>query len=389
MFHLVLLLVFLYVAVRYVARLPWSVGARVALGGVLLLVSKHHFIQYLVFGTMYSPEIPRIFIVLMGVAFCAFGFLFVFVAGADAVLIAARLAQRAPSFDAGTRARLRYAAGLVALACATAGVTHSLRVPEVRRVELTVRDLPPALDGFRLVHLTDLHISRLLAEPWVREVVARSNALAPDLILITGDVIDGTPDARRNEVAPLANLRARHGVIASLGNHEYYFGGARWAAEFEKLGMRTLLNQHVAIAANGSVLNVAGVTDPAALLYDQEGPKLDQALAGVAADAPVILLSHRPIRSDQNAAAGVDLQLSGHTHGGMVLGLNLVVKIVNNGFLSGPYDVDGMWLYVGNGTGLWNGFPLRIGVPARITEIVLRSPGGPRRADGGQGASSR
>lgn len=374
MFHLVLLLAFVYVAVRFIAPLPWSVGARLALGGAMLLVSKHHLIQHWVFGSMFSPEVPRMLIVLVGILFCAFGFLFVMVVSADALLVAARLARHKPAFTAGTRTRVRYAAAIAALLLSTVGVTQSLRVPDVHRLELTVRDLPPALDGFRLVHLTDLHISRLLAAPWTRDVVARTNALNADLILVTGDVIDGTPDARREDVRPLADLRARHGVIASLGNHEYYFDGAAWTAELSALGMQVLLNRHAAIQVNGHTLVVGGITDPAALLYGMEGPNLEQALDGVAADAPIVLMSHRPIRSTQNAEAGVDLQLSGHTHGGMVVGLDLVVRLANGGFLSGPYDVDGMWLYISKGTGLWNGFPLRLGVPAEITEIVLRSP---------------
>ncbi len=373
MFHLVLLLAFVYVAVRFITPLPWSVGARLALGGVMLLVSKHHLIQHWVFGSMFSPEVPRMLIVLVGVLFCAFGFLFVMVVGADVLLVAARLAKRKPAFPVSTRTHARYAAAVVALLLSAVGVTQSIRVPDVHRVELTVRDLPPALDGFRLVQLTDLHISRLLAAPWTREVVARTNALDADLILITGDVIDGTPDARREDVRPLADLRARHGVIASLGNHEYYFGGARWAAELTSLGMQVLLNQHVEVDVNGTTLVVAGVTDPAAWMSGMDGPQLDQALVGARTDAPIVLMSHRPSRSDENAQAGVDLQLSGHTHGGMVFGLDLVVRIANGGFLSGPYDVDGMWMYVSKGTGLWNGFPLRLGVPAEITEIVLRS----------------
>jgi len=374
MFHLVLLLAFVYVAVRFIAPLPWSLGARVALGTAMLLVSKHHLIQHWVFGSMFSPEVPRLLIVLVGILFCAFGFLFVMVVSADALLLAARLVRRKPTFPARTRTRARYAAAVAALLLSVVGVTQSIQVPEVHRVELTVRDLPPALDGFRVVQLTDLHISRLLAAPWTREVVARTNALDADLILITGDVIDGTPDARREDVRPLADLRARHGVIASLGNHEYYFGGARWAAELKSLGMQVLLNQHVDIDVNGQPLVVAAVTDPAAWMSGMDGPQLDQSLAGARTDAPIVLMSHRPIRSEQNARAGVDLQLSGHTHGGMVFGLDLVVRIANGGFLSGPYDVDGMWMYISKGTGLWNGFPLRLGVPAEITEIVLRSP---------------
>ncbi|QEI06474.1 metallophosphoesterase [Pigmentiphaga aceris] len=375
MFHLVLLLAFVYVAVRFVAPLPWSLGARIALGTVLLLISKHHLIQHWVYGNMFSPEVPRLLILVVGVLFCTFGFLFVFVVSADCVLLAARLAKRAPVFDAHTRTRARYVAAAVALLLSAGAVTHSLRVPDVKRVELTMRDLPPELDGFRVVQLTDLHSSRLLATPWVRGVVERTNALNPDLILFTGDVIDGTPDARREDVRPLGDLRAKHGVIAALGNHEYYFDGAKWTAEFEALGMKMLLNRHVSVEVNGQSLIVAGVTDPVARLYGMDVPNIEQALAGVPANAPIILLSHRPVRSSEHAKAGVDLQLSGHTHGGVVLGLTLVVMLANDGFLSGAYDIDGMWMYISNGTGMWNGFPIRLGVPAEITEIVLRSPG--------------
>lgn len=373
MFHLYLLLFWAYLAWRFVLPLPWSRTARVTLAAFLLLVSKYHLIQLWLFGTMFSPEIPRPLVILSGGLFCAFILLLLLVAMLDVLLLAAWALRRGRAPGQSIRTRARYAVACTALVLAAVGVNQAIQVPEVRRVELPLRGLPTALDGYRLVQLTDLHISRLFQAPWVGEVVARTNALRPDLIVITGDLIDGTPQARRDDIRPLAGLRARQGVIASLGNHEYYFGPAEWTAEFERLGMRVLVNSHLSIDEGDSGLVIAGTADLAAASRELPGPDLGRALDGAPVDRPVILLSHRPIDSARHAAAGVALQLSGHTHGGMVRGLDVtVVRQANGGFVSGLYAVGGMQLYVSNGTGLWNGFPIRLGVPAEITEFVLR-----------------
>ena len=193
------------------------------------------------------------------------------------------------------------------------------------------------------------------------------------MIFITGDIIDGTVDARRADVAPLGELKAPMGFIAGPGNHEYYFDVAQWDAEFERLGMHLLTNQHRVLNKGADKLVIAGVADEAGPAVGLAGPDLSEALQGVPNDAPVILLKHRPFGAAASAAAGVGLQLSGHTHGGMIRGLDQVVRYANQGFVSGSYDVAGMTLYVSNGTGLWNGFPIRLGVPPEITEIVLRA----------------
>ena len=223
-----------------------------------------------------------------------------------------------------------------------------------------------------MVQLTDLHISRLMDGDWARQVVARTNALQADLVVITGDLIDGTPQAREQDIAPLADLRARHGVIASLGNHEYYFGAERWTREFGRLGMRVLVNRHETVEHAGARMVVAGVTDRVAPRFGMEGPDTARALLGANPTLPVILLSHQPIGMQANAEAGVDVQLSGHTHGGMVRGIDRVVRAANGGYVSGAYRIGSMRLYISNGTGLWNGFPIRLGVPAEITEFVLK-----------------
>lgn len=371
MFFPYVYLAYLYLVLRLIVPLPLHRVTRVGLALALLLICQHHMIQRWVFGTMYSPEIPRIFIILLGWLFCSFLLVLLLQLVADLALLAAWALRRGRAFDARLTLRLRYATVTVGVLLSAVGVGQAIQVPEVRRVELAIRDLPPALDGFRMVQLSDLHISRLMHEDWVREVVERSNALRPDLVVITGDLIDGSPQARARDIRPLADLAARHGVIASLGNHEYYFGAGRWTRAFEGLGMRVLVNRHAMIDHDGAQLAVAGVSDRVAPRFDMDGPDTARALLGAIPGAPVVLLSHQPIGVTENAEAGIDVQLSGHTHGGMIRGVDQVVKRANGGYVSGGYSVGGMQLYVSNGTGLWNGFPIRLGVPAEITEFVL------------------
>ena len=373
MFFPYVYLAYIYLVLRLIVPLPLQRATRVVLALALLLVCQHHVIQRWVFGTMYSPEIPRIFIILLGWLFCSFLLVLLLQLAADLVLLVAWALRRGRRFEARLTLRLRYATIVLAALLSAVGVGQAIQVPEVRRVELAIRDLPPALEGFRMVQLTDLHISRLMHEGWVREVVERSNALRPDLVVITGDLIDGSPQARARDVKPLADLAARHGVIASLGNHEYYFGAERWTRVFEGLGMRVLVNRHAMIEHEDARLTVAGVTDRVAPRFDMEGPDTARAVLGAAPGAPVVLLSHQPIGVADNAEAGIDVQLSGHTHGGMIRGIDQVVKRANGGYVSGGYRVGGMQLYVSNGTGLWNGFPIRLGVAAEITEFVLTS----------------
>ena len=174
-------------------------------------------------------------------------------------------------------------------------------------------------------------------------------------------------------MAPLAGLEARDGVFVSPGNHEYYFEYGVWWGAYADLGLSLLANEHTVVERGGAPLVVAGLTDLAAPRFGLPGPDIDAALDGAPEGAPVVLLNHQPRQARRMAARGVDLQLSGHTHGGMVRGLDALIARFNEGFVSGLYDVDGMHLYVSNGTALWPGFALRLGVPSELTRITLRS----------------
>lgn len=345
----------------------WGKGA-IAL--LFLLVSQYHFWSRLSSGSVFAPEFPRPIVILFNWAFGTTVLLAAVQILLDGGALVATLAgQGAHGFPD----RVRYAgAGLAALLAAIA-VANAVRVPPLKDIEITIAGLPQPFDGYRLLQLTDLHISRLFPAEWARAVVDRANAAGADLIVVTGDFIDGSVAMRRADVAPLHDLGAPDGVYAIPGNHEYFFDYAAWMRHLTALGMRMLPNAHAVLRRGDAQVVLAGVTDLSARGHGQAGPDLAAALAGAPDNAPIVLLDHQPRNARAAAARGVALQLSGHTHGGMIVGLDRLVANGNAGFVSGRYAVDGMTLYVSNGTALWPGFALRLGRPSELTRITLRA----------------
>lgn len=369
MFHLFAALPWLLVLLRYIQPLPWSLTAKVLVATVLLIASQYHLFNRLSSGSVLAPEFPRILIILFNWMLGTLLLLCVFQLAADAVTLVLSLGQgRAMRIPA----EVRYAMGVAALLVSAFGVSQAIRVPPVKKVAVSIKNLPPAFDGYRLLQLTDMHISRLFPASWAERVVERSNALEVDLILVTGDFIDGTVTVRREDVAPLSKLKAPDGLYAIPGNHEYYFGYQSWMSHYESLGFHMLINRHSVIRRGDAQLVVAGVADLSARGSALPQHDLQASLHGAPDGTPIILLDHQPRMAGRAAEAGVSLQLSGHTHGGMVAGLDRLVSRANSGFVSGSYDVNGMHLYVNNGTGLWPGFALRLGKPAELTVITLR-----------------
>ncbi|TDK36851.1 metallophosphoesterase [Rhizobium deserti] len=369
MFHFILGLPWLVVLVRFLLPLPWLLPAKILVAGLLLVASQHLLINRISSGSVFAPEYPRPLIILFTLLFGATVLLAVFQIALDLVSLVVALANgRFPLIPI----ELRYAMAIAAFGLAAFGVSQAVRVPPVKNIELAIAGLPAEFDGYRLLQLTDLHISRLFPGSWAEEVVARSNLLGVDLIAITGDFIDGSVDNRRADIAPLAKLQARDGVYGIPGNHEYFFGYDEWMKHDESLGVRMLTNRHVVIRRGEAEMVLAGVTDQAAAGSRYPAPDLGAALTGAPAGAPIILLDHQPRMAPRAAEAGIAVQLSGHTHGGMIRGLDLLVARGNNGYVSGLYRVGGMQLYVNNGTGLWPGFALRLGRPSELTVITLR-----------------
>jgi predicted MPP superfamily phosphohydrolase len=369
MFHLVFALPWLYVVSRTLLPLPWPVAVKIVVALILLIGAQFHYWSRLSSGSVFAPEFPRPLIILFNWVFGGIALLAVFQIALDLTALIATLAGIGGTMN---WIEARYAIALAAFALAALGVAQAVRVPPLKDVAVEIPNLPPAFEGYTLVQLTDLHISRLFPAAWTRAVVDATNRLAADLIVITGDVIDGSVASRRADVEPLRGLIAPDGVHLCPGNHEYLSGYDSWMAHLASLGMRALPNAHSVITRGADQLVIAGVTDPSARGANRPLPDLGAALAGCPPDAPIVLLDHEPRKAPQAAAAGVALQLSGHTHGGMITGLDRLVARGNGGFDTGRLGVGGKTLYVNNGTGIWPGFALRLGKPSELTRITLR-----------------
>ncbi len=245
-------------------------------------------------------------------------------------------------------------------------------LPAVKKIEVALKRLPRTLDGITIVQLTDVHIGPTLGREFVEALVERTNALLPDVIAITGDLIDGSVAELSDAVAPLGQLRARHGVFFVTGNHEYYSGVDGWIDELRRLGIRVLSNERVAIG-NEAQFDLVGIDDLSAF-GDGHRPDLPGALAGRDATRELVLLAHQPRVMKQAVAHGVGLQLSGHTHGGQIWPWNYFVYL-QQPFVVGLHAVGDTQIYVSPGTGYW-GPPMRLGSRAEITQVVLRSAWG-------------
>jgi len=268
------------------------------------------------------------------------------------------------------------AATLVSLGLAGWSTWQALGPLRVRELTIQLARLPRELDGFTIVQLTDVHFGKTIRRDFSERIVAKTNSLAPDLIAITGDLVDGAVGELRDVIAPLAGLQAPHGVWFVTGNHEYFVtsdgatGADAWIDELASLGVRTLRNERVSIGNGAASFDLAGIDDWNAF-GSGHGPDLHRALAGRDDARELVLLSHQPRSIHLAAKFGVGLQLSGHTHGGQVWPWNYLVRL-QQPYVAGLARHGSTYIYVSPGTGYW-GPPMRLGTQSEITRIVLRT----------------
>ncbi len=275
--------------------------------------------------------------------------------------------------------RLNRGIALAGVLLATLGVFNGLKPPQVHERELALRTLPPELDGLRVAVLADIHASPVKGAWRTRRIVDEVLAARPDLIVLPGDMVDGQVESNAANVAALAELHAPHGVWLAPGNHEYYSNYAAWMAHFRQMGLGVLENRTAKLDIGGRTLAVSGVGDPAFyrrgdLVHDGIAPDIPAVVRQAQGSDFHILLAHQPRLARTAAATGaIDLQLSGHTHGGHILGMDRwLVAPANDGYVRGGYQVGGMTLFVSPGAGQWDGFTARLGVPSSIDVLVLR-----------------
>ncbi len=330
-----------------------------AIWAMALLLCAAKFMCFDAFGgDAYAPELPEKFIWFWNWACTGVWFL------APLTL---------PGLLVPRRIRL-WLLPVLAWGVAAVGVYNGLKVPSAHTVVFESSRVPESLDGYKIVQISDLHVSAA-ARRWRTEAIVEAvNRLDADLVVVTGDIVDGHVAKRRGDVEPLKNLKAKDGVLMCTGNHEYFFDWRGWRAQYEKWGLRFLENEGVSPRPG---LYVAGVTDPMAYRGGAPYPDLVRAFAAETNGAFRVLLQHQPSRF--NPKATVDLQLSGHTHGGIAPGLAWLVARYNDGFVKGfrPRSGDcGCFgtVYTSPGTGQWAGFPIRFFNDPEITVLTLRRP---------------
>ncbi len=260
---------------------------------------------------------------------------------------------------------------LLAFGVTLVGFINARRLARVVEVEVPIAGLPAALHGYTIVQISDIHVGPTIKHGYLNAIVSRVNALLPDAIAITGDLVDGSVRRLAAHTAPLARLAARDGTFFVTGNHEYYSGAEEWIVELRRLGLTVLMNQHVVCERDGERLMIAGVTDYTAHQF-HESHRSDPRKAAAGAPHGLharILLAHQPRSATAAAAAGFDLQLSGHTHGGQFFPWNLFVPL-QQPFTAGLNRLSALWVYTSRGTGYW-GPPKRFGAPSEITRVRL------------------
>ncbi|WP_033437867.1 metallophosphoesterase [Saccharothrix sp. NRRL B-16314] len=362
----VLLLYVLVMAGLSVSRLGSVVGDALAWPGFVWLAGAFYF--SLVLGVL---EIPRLLVLRstrrleVSVA-----------AGVPDAVVETPEAAQAPEeqpADPGRRlfiARsLAVVGGVATAGVVTYGATEALGDPVIKRVPVTLGKLDPRLSGYRIAVVSDIHLGPLLGRGHTERVVRMINEQQVDLVAIVGDLVDGTVDELGEAAAPLGDLVSTHGSFFVTGNHEYYSGAEPWLAELERLGVNALRNERLTIERAGASFDLAGVSDVTGVAFD-DGPDYARALDGRDTSTPVVLMAHQPVQVRESAKHGVDLQLSGHTHGGQMFPFHLAVGL-QQPMRSGLETIDGTQVYTTNGVGFW-GPPVRVGAPPDITVVELR-----------------
>ncbi len=252
------------------------------------------------------------------------------------------------------------------------GLYNARKGPSIIRESVPINKLHKDMSNLTIAQISDLHVGPTIKKGYVENVVNEVNKLNPDIIAITGDMVDGSVNYLAKHVEPLKDLHANIGKFFVTGNHEYYSGVDQWLDKTDQLGFTNLVDSHEVITKGNGRISLGGVTDYRSKTI-KSSHKSDAKIAfrNAPKNIPKVLLAHQPWSIYNANDAGTDLQLSGHTHGGQFWPFVYPVRWANP-YTAGLHDHNGTWIYVNRGTGYW-GPPLRLGVESEITMVTLKA----------------
>jgi len=386
---LVLGILFGYIGWRFILSahllFPWNLISWTTLGLLFIFTFLPFYIRFYNIDTSLEQVLAWIGYSIMGFMSLIFLFLLIKDFGWMLTTVANKIYQLVTikfsntelaeqPFDAERRKFLIQSINLgiigVSLAATGYGFYEARRKAAIIEIDIPLKNLPESFHGFRIVQFSDLHVGPTIRKGFVQTVVNQINELESDMIVFTGDLVDGTVENLENDVAPLSKLYAPYGKYFVTGNHEYYSGVMQWEDKAKELGFDVLSNESRTIKKDNQEILLAGVTDVSGgsfLPEHKSDPK--KALNRKITDSTKILLAHQPRSIFEAAKAGYDLQLSGHTHGGQMIPWQFLTRLAQP-YMEGLYKHDNTWIYVNKGTGYW-GPPLRIGACSEITVLRL------------------
>lgn len=359
------LIIAIYAALSLILPLPIKWYKRLFLLIIPFICGLKFYIYKQVGGIM-SPQLPPYLVLILEALYgslmlCVF---FCLIKDVLSFIYFILKKLRVISFKV-NRLKINATIALCAFGFGFYGTISQIFVPEVKAHEVAIKNLGTNFEGFKIVQLTDLHVGPILKGDFIEDVVAKVNELDPDLVLITGDFVDGRVSALKTEFQALTKIKAPFGILAVTGNHEYYSGASAWIEALKDYGVRFLQNEHTLLKKGTDSLIVAGVND-----RRSGDSNLVKAFLNAKENTPRILMAHEPWDGTKQLLA--NFILSGHTHGGTMIFLQPLITSYNNGFVSGMYQInDETSLYVSNGTGIWSGFSCRFLVPAEISLFTL------------------
>lgn len=362
----------IYAVCSGVMPLKLSYGWKILLGILIVIAGLKYPIYTSGGGTLFAPSVSREVMICMEAAYGAlvvFVFLLILkdISSLGVFLLRKWNVSIAFSFNKNS-----FLFGLmgVAMLAGVYGCWQALKVPEVREETIKIQNLPAPFKGLKVVQLSDLHIGAVQGRQWLTQIVQKVNDLRPDLVLITGDFVDGSVHRLLPEVEVLKDMKSTYGTYAVPGNHEYYSGYEAWMKALRGLDIHMLENKSAVLTKDGADLVIGGTTDFGASRFKMTSPDISQTFAETPENAVRILMTHQP-KTSYRSKERFELQLSGHTHGGHLLFLYPLIGYFNDGLVFGLYQRGSRQIYVNRGTGLWNGFSMRLGVPSEISLITL------------------